>query len=207
MSINAKEYIENPCKSSSLPYWKSKSIVIPSNLIILREDEYKGDIDGYIDKPYFKLIHHLKYVDKPAIIDGYTLINITPEELVNHIKDCYQDIGITIEEAYSYQNREVYDKDLWLGLKDNKTNKVIASGIGEIDKTIKEGTLEWIQVSPDYRGLGFGKLIVEELLSRMLNKADFVTVSGKVNNPTNPLKLYELCGFENKVIWHILHKK
>ncbi len=41
----------------------------------------------------------------------------------------------------------------------------------------------------------------------MNGKADFVTVSGKVNNKTNPLALYERCGFSEKVIWHVLSKQ
>ena len=34
-----------------------------------------------------------------------------------------------------------------------------------------------------------------------------LTVSGKVNTQTNPLSLYERCGFSGKVIWHVLTKK
>ena len=81
-----------------------------------------------------------------------------------------------------------------------------ASGIAELDTDIKEGILEWIQVSPEYRGKGLGKFIVNELLWRMRDKADFVTVSGKVDNPTNPRELYKTCGFADEEIWHVLRK-
>ena len=45
--------------------------------------------------------------------------------------------------------------------------------------------------------------IVNELLYRLKGQADFVTVSGDVNNEDNPLGLYEKCGFVDKRIWLI----
>ena len=52
-----------------------------------------------------------------------------------------------------------------------------------------------------------GQLIVTELLSKMKDIADFATVSGKVDNTTNPEALYIKCGFAGDDVWHILHKK
>ena len=56
------------------------------------------------------------------------------------------------------------------------------------------------------RCLSLGKYIVKELLYRMKDKAKFVTVSGKVNNPDNPYALYCACGFGNPVTWHVVRK-
>ncbi len=67
--------------------------------------------------------------------------------------------------------------------------------------------MDWIQVSADYRGLGLGQEIVNELLRSLKDKADFVTVSGRVNNITKPEHLYEKCGFVSKAVWHILTEK
>ena len=64
--------------------------------------------------------------------------------------------------------------------------------------------LEWIQVLPQYRGKKIGQLIVTELLFRMKDVADFATVSGKVDNETNPEALYRKCGFVGNDLWHIL---
>lgn len=50
------------------------------------------------------------------------------------------------------------------------------------------------------------KYIVDFLLTQMQDKAKFATVSGKVNNATNPEKLYRKCGFIGNDIWHILIK-
>ena len=60
---------------------------------------------------------------------------------------------------------------------------------------------------PQYRGQKIGQLIVAELLFRMKDVADFATVSGKIDNMTNPEALYRKCGFIGSDVWHILHKK
>ena len=43
----------------------------------------------------------------------------------------------------------------------------------------------------------------KEILDRLKDKVRFVTVSGDMNNKTNPYKLYERCGFKNCVIYKI----
>ena len=114
---------------------------------------------------------------------------------------------MTVEELRSYMNHPVYVPKLWIAVRELENGTIAASGIAEYDRRIGEGILEWIQVSPEYRRRGLGKYIVKELLYRMKGKADFVTVSGKVKNKTNPLALYEHCGFSEKVIWHVLSKQ
>lgn len=78
--------------------------------------------------------------------------------------------------------------------------------MADLDKDLKEGILEWIQVLPAYRGKKIGQLIVNELLKRMIGKANFATVSGKVSNTTKPEMLYRKCGFTGDDLWHILTK-
>lgn len=60
---------------------------------------------------------------------------------------------------------------------------------------------------PEYRGRGVGQSIVNELLRRMQGRADFATVSGKVNNLTRPERLYRRCGFTGDDMWHILTQR
>jgi len=57
------------------------------------------------------------------------------------------------------------------------------------------------------RGYNKEKALVNRLLLNMVGKADFVTVSGKVNNSTNPEKLYRRCGFQGNDVWHIIMKQ
>ena len=87
------------------------------------------------------------------------------------------------------------------------TAAIVGCGIADFDKELSEGIIEWVQVIPAYRGNKIGQLIVSELLGRMKSIAKFATVSGKVNNITNPEKLYRKCGFVGHDVWHILTKR
>ncbi len=57
------------------------------------------------------------------------------------------------------------------------------------------------------REKGLGQFIENELLWRMKDRAKFVTVSGKIDNATNPEMLYRKCGFTGNDVWHILRRK
>lgn len=92
---------------------------------------------------------------------------------------------------------------MWIAIKDKTNNIIVATGIAEIDGEIKEGIIEWVEVSKDYRRTGLGKITVNELLKRLKTMANFVTVSGDYNSPYKPIDLYQKCGFENMKIWHI----
>ena len=204
--MEKETYLADPCRASSLPFWKTNSVTVPEGMLILREDDPRlGKVSpSCIDTPYFKLIHSMQRIDRTALPMGYCFITPNETALSDHISSCYASERVSASELASYQFHPTYAPDLWLAIQDNETKAVIASGIAELDTDIREGILEWIQVSPAYRRQGFGQLIVNELLSRLQGRADFVTVSGKQNDLLNPRALYERCGFGAGTIWHIL---
>jgi len=173
----------------------------------MEEDLHSIDVWEYSDERYFKLIHRMNGIEKARLDSKYEMRCCEMSNYATHIARCYDDIGVSEEELKDYQNHAVYDNKLWIAVTECGQNTIVASGIAEFDADIKEGVLEWIQVSPEYRGKGLGKFIVKELLWRMKDKADFVTVSGKVDNPTNPRGLYIACGFTDEATWHVLRKK
>lgn len=208
--LSLTEYLKSPCSAASIPYWKQKSIIIPNNIKIVHNNDFKTDeyLD-YIDEPYFRLYHDLKEI-KQLHIDGVEIVVATPDMndiIVENINKSYTYLSVSKEQIESYRKTTVYCSDLWVLLKDKKSGAYIGSGIADYDKETGEMILEWIQVLPSYRGLGFGQYIVNYLLAKMQGIAKFATVSGKVNNPTNPEKLYRKCGFTGNDIWHILCKK
>lgn len=206
--ISKETYMANPCGASSLPFWKEKQIVVPDNMLILHDkDFHKNYLIDYNDEPYFRLKHNLIEVNQPVLPNGFELCDATLSDFAKHINKCYKGSKLTVDELESYCKRTVYYQELWIAVKDCKNNKIIGTGIAELDTEIGEGVLEWIQVSEKYRCKGIGKFIVNELLQRMISKASFVTVSGQVNNSTNPEALYRNCGFEGNDIWRIMHKK
>ena len=142
-------YLENPCKASSLPYWKSNLIKIPENMkVVLEEDLQSDEAQGYSNERFFKLIHRLKNIEKPMLDNKYCVVFCKASEYAKHIAACYDDVGISSDELMDYQTHAVYDRDLWIAVTECGRNEIIASGIAELDTDIKEGVLEWIQVLP-----------------------------------------------------------
>ncbi len=54
--LTKEQYIADPCRASSVPYWKAKNLTIPEGMLILHQDELDGiDLGSYEDEPYFRL--------------------------------------------------------------------------------------------------------------------------------------------------------
>lgn len=126
---------------------------------------------------------------------------------VDVINQAYTDLSVTYEQLMGYTQTEVYHPELWIMAVNKEDSSVVGCGIADVDRELKEGILEWIQVIPAYRGRKIGQLIVNELLKRMSGIAEFATVSGKVNNQTSPEMLYRKCGFVGDDVWHVLMKE
>lgn len=208
MKISKEEYLKNPTSASSLSYFKSNNININKRIEIVDKVE-----DNTLNKYYFKLVHYLNNIHYLYNIkdikldDNYIFTDATIEEFNDHINSCYDDINMNIEDLMKYKNSIVYDKDLWIAIKDKRNNKIIGTIIASFDKDIKEGYIEWLQVSKEYRRQGLAFVLVNELLTRLKGKAKFVTVSGDVNNPYHPLSLYQRCGFSDNTIYKITDLK
>ena len=202
-------YKANPCGTLSIPYWKNKSIEIPQNMRIVHgkvfsESEYRE----YRDEPYFRLYHLLREIQTMEC-DDIVIVTAKREDIpcfLDVINQSYTDLSVTYEQLMGYTQTEVYHPELWVMAVNRADSSVVGCGIADVDRELKEGILEWIQVVPAYRGKKIGQLIVNELLRRMSGIADFATVSGKVNNQTSPEMLYRKCGFVGDDVWHILMK-
>lgn len=209
MTLN--EYIKNPCGHLSIPYWKAQKIIIPENIKIVHHRNFSEDLlQGYNDTKYFRLIHNLKNVNDTRLPSEFSIREITELHfplLVELINRSYTHIGIEvdIEQVKEWTRSEVYSPDLWIAIF--KESKMIGAVIADCDKIAKEAIIEWMQVLPDYRGIGIGSVILNKVLQLMQGKADFVTVCGMVDNYTKPENLYRNCGFIGDDIWHILKKK
>lgn len=202
-------YKKNPCGVLSIPYWKDKSITIPSNMRIVHDRDFsKSEYQEYKDEPYFRLFHSLKDI-KTVMLDDVDVVTAKREDIphfVEVINQSYTDLSVTYEQLVGYTQTEVYHPGLWIMAVNKENSSVVGCGIADVDREMKEGILEWIQVVPAYRGKKIGQLIVNELLKRMNGIAEFATVSGKVNNNTSPEMLYRKCGFIGNDVWHILIK-
>lgn len=207
-AMNQQEYLQNPSQASPLSFWKTNHIQLPPGMKIVAEDDFsQALLADYTDEPYFKMIHPLERAADCALSAPFEFRTASVEEYANHINACYEWEGVSARELEACKTRAVYDESLWLAIYDAENDRLAASGIAEFDKEIREGSLDWIQVSPEYRRRGLGREIVNALLRRLRGKADFVSVSGRVNHQDRPERLYEACGFRSKAIWHVMRRK
>lgn len=208
--ITLEEYKKDPCGSLSVPYWKWKGLALPENMAIVHRRDYRAeDWPEYRDEPYFRLSCRMEDAVAPALF-GYTIRTAADADIpviAEVINGSYPDIRVSVEYVRSLTSTPVYAPVLWILAEEDESGKTVGCAIADLDREAEEGILEWVQVLPEYRAQGIGRLMVRELLRRMKGKAEIATVSGQCGNPTRPEALYRACGFAGQDVWHILHKK
>lgn len=177
--------------------------MISDSLKIIHSRDWNSQYENF--ERYFRLKHDLQNL--PAHNPECETISFDSqaEELSQMINASYEHekIFVSAKDILQWKNHETFREDLCIYLK-AEDDKMIASGIAEYDETCGEGILEWIQVLPEYRGRGLGKKIVNSLLNRLKKiGANFVTVSGNLDNSTEPIELYRKCGFSGDDVWYI----
>ena len=194
--MTLEEYLKDPCKVSSLPFKKAKLYPPPEGISLV----HGTPSDRFSEDGYFRLLHSLKNISRPVLPEEFALGEADATLLQRHINSCYRDLSVTEEQLASYE------KAMTVVIAEAATGCIVASGIGEIDAEVREGYLEWIQVSPEYRRKGLGTFMVKELLWRMKDGVDFVTVSGKMHDESNPEVLYRACGFTGDDVWYLVRE-
>lgn len=206
--ISLEEYLAGPCGALSIPYWKAKQISVPPGMEIVHHSRFRGEMaEGRAHSRFFRLIHHLRDIPRPASPPGVTFGPVTPGEagkLADMINLCYRHSGVRVtqEEVRGWAGSPAYRPELWLGAF--TAGELAGCLIGEFDPEAGEGVIEWLQVLPEYRGLGIAAGLTARALEIMGGFADFATVSGECENPTRPERVYRACGFEGNDVWHIL---
>jgi GNAT superfamily N-acetyltransferase len=198
-----KLYITDPCKTLSTAYWKKDAFPKPAGIRIEHADNSEQDIaDG---TAYFRMVHYPRGEYETTLPSVYEYAEVCmpdqAEMVAGLLNRCYPDSSFTAQEIVNWMSYPVYKSDLWIFIVDTEKKAPAALGIADFDMTINEGSLEWIQVMPEYQRKGLGQAVVNELLRRMSGYVCFVTVSGEIDNPSNPRELYRKCGFTGDDIW------
>lgn len=199
-------------------YWnKSRKIEEPLARILeqfefmIIHDDYAAQlvVSGFSQvKRFFRMMHGNSEVKMPVLDDDFEVVTAEPareaQAISVFIAKCYPDLRPSPSTVASWTTNPVFEQDLWIWIKGKNTGGPVALGIAERDGRIPEGSLEWIQVLPEYRGRGLGKALVLELLKRLQGRVRFTTVSGELDNRTSPERLYRSCGFTGNDIWWLL---
>ena len=203
--MDIKEYLQNPCGTLSIPYWKAKTLTMPDSVKIIHKSNWDGQYDDY--QRFFRVKHSLNDLS-PIAFDYDTIsIDYQAKQLCRMINASYrhENIAIREEDILQWKKHETFREDLCIYICAND-RIMTASGIAEYDEECREGIIEWVQVLPEFRRRGLGERIILVLLTRLKSiGAEFVTVSGNCENDSNPLGLYRKCGFMGDDIWYICH--
>ncbi len=154
--MDIKEYLQNPCGTLSIPYWKYRTLAIPDSIEIIHSRDWDGQYSSF--RRYFRAKHDLNNLDPIGFDYGVISIDRQAEQLAGMINASYAHEGIAVseEDILQWKNHETFREDLWVHISTGN-GIMAASGIAEYDRICREGIIEWVQVLPEYRKKGLGK--------------------------------------------------
>lgn len=208
--MSMESYLKNPCRASSIPYWKAKSLALPPHMKIIHEDEWDERLlQNASDEQYFRLIHRLIHIpaSSAAGITFHTIAADQNDALADMMNRAYAPSGIRVsaDDLRRFAQTQVYCPEGWIDAFSG--GKLVGSILCDFDASVGEAVIEWLQVLPEFRRRGIASALVGQALARIKAFADFATVSGSCDNQTHPENVYRRCGFEGHDVWHILRAK
>jgi len=136
---------------------------------------------------FFRLQHDMSQRAAGKLPGGFSIRDVAMAEDAHDVSlfiaKCYDDIRMTPGMVRSWTTRPVFVPTLWIWIDEASTKRPAALGIAEMDYSVGELSLEWIQVLPSFRRRGLAHALVAELLSRASSDAHIATASGIQGNP------------------------
>lgn len=219
--ISLKKYLQDPCNSLSMPYWKAKKTSLRSDTIIVHHSKFDEVLyRDWHDTKYFRVKHNLLNLTSQKLNENFFYKTIEEEQIndvVNVINQSNTDFEINKNDVIHWMREETYCKDLWIliyskrnykydKIKKEKIYLPVAVAISNFDPNTKEASIEWLHVIPSYRKNGLATSLIKESLLRISCIADFATVTSKIESQHNIYEIYQKCGFDGDAIWHVLRK-
>lgn len=181
-------------------------------LAVVHDDHTTEEVRQAVatSQPYFRLQHDPALRPGGGLPAGYAFALVHPnteaQAAADLIAACYDTLRPSPETIRGWCRHPVYTPDLWIWVIDTARDRPAGLGIAEFDAGVGEGSLEWIQILPAYRGLRLGQALVAELLRRLSSRAAFTTVSGEAGGPGSPEAFYRRCGFIGTDRWWVLRR-
>ena len=135
--------------------------------------------------------------------DIRNISNIDASEIVKVINDGYGKERVRLSEINVLKNRNVYDKDLWLGYYED--DKLVAVLIGDNDPKVKESSLEQLVVLKEYRNQGIASKLVLDYLSIASKKAKICTIFTRCDTETNPINIFKRANYTDEYHWYVFN--
>jgi len=203
-------------------YWNQKRTLFGDvwgkdqsfNLVLIHQDYIHAVPleEFYNHQKFFRLQYQgtsVEEVDLPVGLQ-FTSVDFDNEQEYQQAADliaaCYPKLNPGPSEINEWRNHPVFAPKLWFWIVDQRDKRPAALAIGELDPAVPEASLEWIQVHPDYQGIGLGGCLVSEMIRRVQDDVTLITVSGRIDEPDSPEEFYRRYGFTGDDVWWILRR-
>jgi hypothetical protein len=137
-------------------------LIEQSNYIMIHDDYFKKlDNHKFIHRTaFFRLIHDNSKINELTLPHGYSICDVDIDAEISLISEfiaaCYEHLKPSYNVVMKWTLHNVFDKHLWIWVND-ENGEHAALGIAEIDESVPEASLEWIQVHPKYQGKVLGR--------------------------------------------------
>ena len=141
---------------------------------------------------------------------AYEVIPFNPDQDLNKatlfINHAYPSLPAltTPERLQEMMSLPGYFPDGWFFLKHTQAGEIAGLAICGLCKELREGFIDWIQISQVFRKRKLGRVMVHEAIRRLSPHSDFITSSGSLNAPFAIGDLYKNCGFNQTRHWTLL---
>lgn len=185
------------------------------NLALMHQDFLDSDIvAGFLGtrQPYFRLLHDHANIAPAELPEGFYFENVRLDMEQERAAAMIAHAEVEHKPAQgsltSWMQPSVIEPDLWFWVKDRQIGMPVGVAIGVFDRDVNEVVLEWVQVIPAYQRRGLGRALVNELLRRAAERAQFSTVTGAFpfTERENPGGFFRGSGFTGQDVWWLLSR-
>lgn len=137
-------------------------------------------------------VYDMSYKENKFTDDYFT-------DYFNFSQDCYQEAldiinedgrQMSLDYIKSFTKLSVFDRNLWVLVRNKTSGEAVSIGISVYDNVIKETDLEWIFVKKEHQGKRVGRMLIAETVRRAIGKSDIIRVGGIADD------FYYKCGFQ-----------
>ena len=110
--MDIKEYLQDPCGTLSIPYWKEHTLKVPDSIRVFHNRDWNGQYSIY--KRYFRVKHDLHHLDPVDFDYDILSIDYQTKQLAGMINASYAHEGIVVseEDILQWKNHETFREDL-----------------------------------------------------------------------------------------------
>lgn len=227
--ILMEKYLKDPINTLAIPLWKHNTTAIRQDMMYILDENYNEVLyRDYADTLYLRLKHDLLHLSLSKIPNHYCFSSYKDSDgviIYNVLKECYNTFieydkieNLIKDETFNdllcvfLYNDKILNTDNVIQLRKlnsekERNYKPLGLVIAQFDQKTKEASIEYLCVAEKHRGKGLGTLLVQEVLLRISNIADFATVTFAKEGNDHLEKIFRKAGFEGNALWHMLRKQ